>query len=129
MVGIKVAKLGFEGDDVLGFSGGQYLSHKVYFWSFHFYEDKLHTVDVVFRRPDSINKLREDIIAYVTQKYGVESSEKLDNDGNLAKTWYFYDEDNHPTDRINLILYETSRGETTYTLTFVNLKLFEESER
>jgi hypothetical protein len=34
-------KLGFEGDDVLGFSGGEYSSHKVYFWSFHFYNKTL----------------------------------------------------------------------------------------
>jgi len=126
---MKNVKLGFEREDVLGFSGGEYSSRKVYFWSFNFYNDKLHTVDIVFRRTDDLNQLREELVDYITQKYGEESSEKPDDDGNLANTWYFVDSKHNPTDLINLILYETAKGEITYQLTFVNLKLFEESEQ
>ena len=125
---IRNLRVGFEGDDVLGFAGGEYGSHKVYFWTFHFYSDKLHTVDIVFRRPDTLNQLREDIVTYITQKYDVESIEKIDNSNNLANMWYFQDESNSTSDLIKFNLYETSTGETTYTLTFVNIKLFEESE-
>jgi len=119
----------YERDDVLGFNGGEYSSHKVYFWSFHFYNDQLHTVDIVFRKPDALNRLREDIIGYITNKYVIESLEKLDNDGNLANTWYFEDEKHNPIDLINLIIYETSTGETTYQLTFANIELFQKSEQ
>ena len=124
----KNMQLGFEGDNVLGFAGGEYGSHKVYFWTYHFFDDKLHTVDIVFRRPDTLNKLREDIIVYITQKYGVESIEKIDYNNNLANMWYFQDESNYTSDLIKLNLYETSTDETTYTLTFVNIELFKESE-
>jgi hypothetical protein len=129
MLKIENAILGYERDDVLGYSGGEYVSNKVYFWSFHFYEDQLHTVDIVFRKPDALNRLREDIIVYITDKYVIESSERLDNDGNLANTWYFVDSKYNPTDLINLILYETSTGETTYQLSFVNIELFQKSEQ
>jgi hypothetical protein len=129
MLKFENAKLGYEREDVLGFSGGEYNSHKVYFWSFNFCNDQLHSVDIVFRRPDSLNRLREDIIVYITDKYEVESSERLDDDGNLANTWYIVDKRHIPIDLINLNLYETSTGETTYQLTFVNIKLFEESEQ
>lgn len=125
---IKNLKVGFEGDNVLGFAGGEYGSHKVYFWTFNFYIDKLHTVDIVFKRPDSLNKLKEDIVTYITQMYGAESIEKIDYNDNLANMWYFKDEMNNTSDLIKLNLYETSTGETTYTLTFVNIKLFEEAE-
>lgn len=118
---------GFEGDNLLGFTGGEYNSYKVYFRTFHLYDDKLHTVDVVFRRPETLNKLREDLVAHITDKYGLESSEKIDDNGNLANMWYFQDELNNTSDLIKLYLYETSTGETTYTLTFVNIKLFKES--
>ena len=129
MLMFENAKLGYEKDNVLGYQGGEYSSHKVYFWSFHFYNDELHTVDIVFRRPDALNRLREDIIVYITDRYGIESSERLDNNGNLANTWYIVDKRHIPIDLINLNLYETSTGETTYKLTFVNIKLFEESEQ
>jgi len=129
MLKVEDAILGYERDDVLGYSGGEYVTNNVYFWSFHFYDDQLHTVDIVFKRPDALNRLRGDLIVYITAKYGVESSEKLDSDGNLANTWYFMDEKDNPTDLINLILYETSTGETTYQLSFVNIKLFKESEQ
>ena len=128
MTRFEYVKLGFEGDDVLGFSGGEYSSHKVYFWSFHFYDDQLHSIDIVFKRPDDLKQLREDIIEYVTQRYDKESMEEPDNDGILVNKWYFEDSRQNRTDLINLILYETAKGETTYTLTFVNIKLFEGSE-
>ena len=126
---IKDIKLGYAKENVLGFSGSNYASQKVNFWAFHFYNDRLHTVDVVFIRTFDLNQLRNDIIDYITEKYDKESSERLDDDGNLANTWYFVDSKYSPTDLINLILYETAKGETTYQLTFVNLKLFEESEQ
>ncbi|MEJ2196840.1 MAG: hypothetical protein P8X73_18555 [Ignavibacteriaceae bacterium] len=129
MLKFENVKLGYERDDVLGFQGGEYGANKVYFWSFHFFNDQLHTVDIVFRRPEALNRLREDIINYITQKYGVESLEKLDNNKNLANTWYFYNEGKNPTDLINLILYETSTEVTTYQLSFVNIKLFQKSEQ
>ena len=115
-------------DDVLGFSGGEYSSYKLSFWSFHFYNNKLHTVDIVFSRPDDINRLRENLIDSITDKYVKESSGKLDKDGNLTYTWYFEDEKHIPIDLINLNLYESSTGETTYKLSFVNVKLFEEAK-
>ncbi len=114
---------------MLGFSGSKFATQEVNFWAFHFYNDKLHTFDILFIKTFDLNQLRKDIIDYITEKYGVESSERLDDDGNLANTWYFVDSKHNPTDLINLILYETAKGETTYQLTFVNLKLFEESEQ
>jgi len=126
---IKDIKLGYVKEDVLGFNGGEYASQEVNFWAFHFYYDQLHTVDVVFIGTFDLNQLRRDIIEYITQKYGVESSERLDDDGNLANTWYFVDSKHNPTDLINLLLYETAKGETTYQLTFTNIELFQESER
>jgi len=129
MLKIADAILEYKRDDVLRYSGGEYISNKVYFWSFHFYNDKLHTVDIVFKRTFDLKQLRRDIIDYLTDKYVIESSERFDEDGNLANTWYFVDSKHSPIDLINLILYETAKGETTYQLTFVNLKLFEESEQ
>jgi len=126
---IKNIKLGYAKEDVLGFSGSEYASQKVNFTAFHFYNDKLHTVDIVFIRTFNLNQLRRDIIDYISQKYDKEGIEKPDPDGNLTNTWYFYDSENYPTDLINLVLYETSTGETTYQLTFVNIKLFKESEQ
>ena len=126
---IEDIKLGYVKEDVLGFTGGEFMSNEVYYWSFHFYNDKLHTVDIVFKRTFNLNQLRKDIIDYITQKYDKEGIEKPNPDGNLANTWYFVDSKHNPTDLINLILYETAKGETTYQLTFVNLKLFEESEQ
>ena len=126
---IKDIKLGYVKEDVLGFNGGEYISQEVNFWAFHFYNDRLHTVDIVFIRTFDLNQLRRDIIDYITEKYGVESSERYDDDGNLANTWYFVDSRHNPTDLINLILYETAKGETTYQLTFVNIRLFEGSEQ
>ena len=128
MLKVEDDMLGYERNDVLGFSGGEYISYKVYFWTFHFYNDELHTVDVVFRQPKALQMLRDDIIDYITGKYGIESSERLDSDENLGNTWYFQGEINTKTDFINLNLYETSTGETTYKLTFVNIKLFQTSE-
>jgi hypothetical protein len=115
-------------DDGLGFSGGEYNRYNLSFWSFHFYKDQLHTVDVVFRAPDNINSLRENIIGYVTDKYVIESIEKFDKNGNLTNTWYFEDKKHIPIDLIDLNLYETSTGVTTYKLSFVNIKLFEEAK-
>ena len=91
-------------DDVLGFSGGEYNSYKLSFWSFHFYNDKLHSVDIVFSRPSDLKRLRENIIDYITEKYVVESSDRLDKDGNLTYTWYFEDEKHTPIDLIDLNL-------------------------
>lgn len=126
---IKNIKLGYAKEDVLGFSGSEYASQEVNFWAFHFFRDQLHTVDVVFIRTFDLNQLRNDIIDYITDKYVIESSERYDDNGNLANTWYFVDSEHNPIDLINLILYETAKGETTYQLNFVNLKLFEESEQ
>ncbi len=47
---IENIELGYAKEDVLGFTGGEFMSNEVYFWSFHFYDDKLHTVDIVFRK-------------------------------------------------------------------------------
>jgi len=125
----KNLKVGFERDDVLGFNGGGYSYQAVNFWAYHFYNDQLHSVDIVFKGTFDLNQLRKDIIDYITEKYGVESSERIDDDGNLANTWYFVDSKHNPTDLINLILYETVEGDTTYQLTFTNIELFQESEQ
>jgi len=129
MLKIADATLGYKRDDVLGYSGGKYISNKVNFRAFHFYNDKLHTVDIVFKRTFDLNELRRDIIDYLTDKYVLESSERYDDNGNLANTWYFYDNEYSPADLINLILYETAKGETTYQLTFTNIELLQESEQ
>ncbi|UCH65632.1 MAG: hypothetical protein JSW63_00420, partial [Ignavibacterium sp.] len=115
-------------NDVLGFSGGEYNRNNLSFWSFHFYNDQLHSVDIVFKRPEDINGLRENIINYVSNKYVIESTERLDKDGNFTNTWYFEDKKHIPIDLVDLNLYETSTGETTYKLSFVNIKLFEKAK-
>jgi len=126
---IKNIKLGYTKEDVLGFTGGEFMSNEVYFWSFHFHDDKLHTVDIVFRKTNNIEVLRGDILKYLRIKYGYEDIEKPDFNGNVANSWYFIDAQDNPTDLINLLLIETARGDRTYQLTYVNIKLFEESEQ
>jgi len=61
--------------------------------------------------------------------YGYEDIEKPDDNGNLVNTWYFYDEQGNPTQLINLVLFVTARGDKTYQLTYVSIKLFEQSEQ
>jgi hypothetical protein len=126
---IENIKLGYEKEDVLGFTGGEFMSNEVYYWSFHFYNDKLHTVDIVFRNTYSLDVLRRDILSFLIIKYGYEDIEKPDNNGNLANAWYFVDEQGNPTELVNLVPFETARGDKTYQLTYVNIKLFEESEQ
>jgi len=126
---IENIKLGYAKEDVLGFTGGEYISNEVYYWSFHFYDDKLHTVDIVFRKTDNLPLLRGDILKYLRNKYRYEDIEKPDDNGNLENAWYFVDEQGNPTELINLVLIETAIGDKTYQLTYVNIKLFEESEQ
>jgi len=121
-------KPGYEKEDAIGFSGGSFLSRKVYIWSFQFYNNKLHTVIIVFRNTSDLNQLRNDIISGLSEKYGSFTSEEKDFNGNLANVLYFQDDNSNTTDLINLIKYETSSGEETYQLTFVNIALFEHSE-
>ena len=125
----KISKLGYVKEDVLGFTGGEFMSNEVNYWSFHFYNDKLHTVDIVFRNTYSLDRLRLDIVSFLRIKYGYEDIEKPDDNGNLANAWYFIDDQGNPTELINLVLFETARGDKTYQLTYVNIKLFEESEQ
>jgi hypothetical protein len=126
---IENIKLGYTKEDVLGFSGGDFMSNEVYYWSFHFYDDKLHTVDIVFRNTYSLDLLRSGILSFLRNKYGEEDIEKPDDNGNLASAWYFLDEQGNPIELINLVLFETARGDKTYQLTYVSIKLFEESEQ
>ena len=126
---ISNIKLGYTKEDVLGFSGGEFMSNEVYYWSFHFYNDKLHTVDMVFRNTYSLDMLRTDILSFLRIKYGYEDIEKPDDNGNLANAWYFVDEQGNPTELINLVPFETARGDKTYQLTYVSISLFEESEK
>jgi len=88
---INNIKLGYTKEDVLGFTGGEFMSNEVYFWSFHFHEDKLHTVDIVFRKTNNIEVLRGEILKYLRIKYGYEDIEKPDFNGNVANSWYFFD--------------------------------------
>ena len=99
-------KLGYTKDDVIGFSGGEFMSNEVNFQSFHFHDDKLHTVDIVFRKTDDISLLRNEILSFLRVKYGYEDIEKPDDYGNLANSWYFVDEQGNPTELINLVLFE-----------------------
>ena len=126
---IKNINLEHAKEDVLGFTGGEFMSKEVYYWSFHFYDDKLHTVDIVFRKTNNLDLLRSDVLSFLRIKYGYEDIEKPDDNGNLANVWYFADEQGNPTELINLVLFETARGDKTYQLTYVNIKLFEESEQ
>ncbi len=126
---IEDIKLGYSKENVLGFSGGEFMSNEVYYWSYHFHDDKLHTVDIVFRNTYSLNLLRLGILSFLRSKYGEEDIEKPDDNGNLANIWYFIDEQGNPTELINLVLIQTARGDRTYQLTYVNIKLFEESEQ
>jgi len=126
---IEDIKLGYAKEDVLGFTGGEFMSNEVYYWSFHFHEDKLHTVDIVFRNTNSLDLLRSDILSFLRTNYGYEDIEKPDDNGNLANVWYFADEQGNPTELINLLLIQTARGDKTYQLTYVYIKLFEESEQ
>ena len=109
--------------------GGEFMSNEVYFWSFHFYEDKLHTIDIVFRKTNNLDLLRSEILKYLRIKYGYEDIEKPDFNGNVANSWYFFDAQDEPTDLINLLLIQTARGDRTYQVTYVNISLFEESEQ
>jgi len=126
---IKNIELGYAKEDVLGFTGAEFMSNEVYFWSFHFHDDKLHTVDIVFRKINNLDVLGGAILKYLRIKYGYEDIEKPDDNGNLASAWYFFDAQDNPTDLIKLLLIQTARGDKTYQLTYVNIKLFEESEQ
>ena len=126
---IKNIELGYAKEDVLGFTGAEFMSNEVYFWSFHFYDDKLHSVDIVFRKTNNLDVLRGEILNSLRIKYGYEDIEKPDFNGNIANSWYFFDAQDEPTDLINLLLIQTARGETTYQLTYVSISLFEESEQ
>ena len=126
---IKNIELGYAKENVLGFTGGEFMSNEVYYWSFHFYNDKLHTIDIVFRKTNNLDVLRSDILSFLRTNYGYEDIEKPDDNGNLANIWYFIDEQGNPTELINLLLIQTARGDRTYQLTYVSIKLFEESEQ
>ena len=126
---IENIKLGYVKGDVLGFTGSEFMSNEVYYWSFHFYDDKLHKVDIVFRKTDNLLLLRGDILKYLRNKYRYEDIEKPDDNGNLENAWYFYDGQGNPTELINLVLFETAGGETTYQVTYIDISLFEESQQ
>ena len=100
---IENIKLGYAKEDVLGFTGSEFMSNEVYYWSFHFYDDKLHTVDIIFRKTDNLHLLRGDILKYLRNKYRYEDIEKPDDNGNLENAWYFYDEQGNPIELINLV--------------------------
>ena len=61
--------------------------------------------------------------------YVIEGEIEIDFNGNVANSWYFFDTQDEPTDLINLLSIQTARGDKTYQLTYVNIKLFEESEQ
>ena len=109
---IKNIKLGYTKEDDLGFTGGEFMSNQVYYWSFHFYDDKLHTVDIVFRKTNNLDLLRVDILKCLRIKYGYEDIEKSDDNSNLANSWYFFDAQDEPTDLINLLLIQYLIPET-----------------